>query len=107
MQQPLPERPWLIEVCPASSLARKHGSPPYKGGKAGRGERSRLLASLQGKYPLSIPRSETKSAILDQGGGDAIDALVAVVAVVHNLQNRFRPSPGVDPPPKVLGYVYT
>ena len=107
MQQPMAGRPWLIEVCPASTLARKPGSPPYKCGKAGRGERSRLLASLQAKYPLSIPRTETKSAILDQGGGDAVDAVVAVVAVFRNLPLGFRPASGSESYTKIEGYVYT
>ncbi|MEX2200640.1 MAG: hypothetical protein WD711_04525 [Dongiaceae bacterium] len=98
--------PLIVETCPASSLKklglyRKHSS--YKGRKdACRVARSALLdALLQRK--LVTAGSTLRTQIVDDSGGDALDAVIAALGAAASLpqtENRV----GYDHP--IEGWVY-
>ncbi len=76
MMDPVPERPWLIETCPASFLKREGLNAPYKG----RGDdhvrsRHRVLACLA-RHGVRMPRTVASDAREDPSG-DALDAILA------------------------------
>jgi hypothetical protein len=84
--QPLPSapKPILIEACPASSLKWIGFYPAYKGrGGAHRLERKAVLARLIATGLLERPPRRICDIILDNAGGDALDAVVAAVATAH------------------------
>jgi hypothetical protein len=84
--QPLPieAHPIVIEACPASSLKSLGFYPAYKGRSgAHRLERKAVLRRLIDTGLLVPPRIETQRILLDNIGGDALDAVIAAVATAH------------------------
>lgn len=84
--QPLPAKPHpiVIEACPACLLKRIHFYPSYKGrtGKH-RLERKAILQKLVGLGLLTAPLPPVERALLDNTGGDALDAVIAAIATAH------------------------
>ena len=86
MQEPLPHKPWLLEICPASTLKREKLYRPYKGRDEGRrAARRHILETLEGKGTLLIPDQVTRSVLLENQGGDALDSVVAALATFRAL----------------------
>jgi len=82
-QPPLPGRPRLAEICPASTLKHLGLYRPYKGRAAGlAASRGAILAAIERATPLSLPRSLARRA-LDDPGGDALDAVIALAAAAR------------------------
>lgn len=82
------ERPWLIEVCPASTLKRLGLYRPYKGkGAAQEASRVAILAALP---DVQLPDALRAQVIAD-AGGDALDSVLCaytayrVAAIPRNL----------------------
>jgi hypothetical protein len=106
MQPTAPGKPWLIEICPASTLKAERLYWPYKGKseKYQRG-RTRILEELAARAPLSIS-TRLRLIILDEPGGDALDSLVAAFAAYRVLRNPDSPwIPSTDAY-ALEGYVY-
>jgi hypothetical protein len=107
MQPARPGRSWVLEICPASTLKREGLYRPYKGRTdAHRASREVILDQLQAVAPLAIPRQTVRSAILEERDGDALDSVVAALAVLRALRD---PSPRIVEDPvahTVEGYVY-
>jgi hypothetical protein len=103
--QPLrPNAPWLLEVCPASTLKRAGLSRPYKGRTtAHRAARAAILAALAAGMDLEVPAGIRRRAIADPGG-DALDALIAALATARAV--RAPDFPGADPRYALEGRVY-
>jgi hypothetical protein len=84
--QPLPTKPHpiVIEACPACLLKRIRFYPSYKGrtGKH-RQERKAILGKLVGLGLLAAPLPPTERVLLDNAGGDALDAVIAAIATAH------------------------
>jgi len=77
MQSPHDDQPWLIEICPASTLKRLDLYLPYKGkSDQQRASRTTILAAL----PIRLSHA-VRSAVLDDPEGDALDSLLAALAV--------------------------
>ncbi|MCZ6557292.1 MAG: hypothetical protein O7A69_05885, partial [SAR324 cluster bacterium] len=70
--------PWLLEICPASTLKRMGRYRPYKGKSSShRAMRGEILAHLEHSgLVLSSPSLGRK--IAEDKGGDALDAVNAV-----------------------------
>lgn len=68
VQEPLPGRPWILEVCPASTLKLRHQEirKPYKGNQGSSTAREHILQAVQDAGSVFIPKS-LKPAILDDG----------------------------------------
>lgn len=106
MQQPLPGRAWLMEICPASTLKQEGLNGSYKGNRQEHyAARARILEALKRRTPLSIPAS-LNSTILDDGEGDALDSVVATVAVWRNQRSELL-TVGDNAAYTLEGYVYT
>jgi hypothetical protein len=88
MQPARPGRSWVLEICPASTLKREGLYKPYKGKTdAHRASREVILDQLQAVAPLAIPRQAVRAAILEDRGGDALDSVVAALAVLRALRD--------------------
>jgi hypothetical protein len=88
MQTPQPEKPWLLEVCPASTLKREWLYYSYKGREEQKREaRERILEVLEEKGMLVIPDQEIRGKILENQGGDALDSVIAALATVRALRS--------------------
>jgi len=107
MQKPLPDRPWVLEVCPASVLKRAGLYVPYKGGgEARRAARTRILRRLEETTPLSIPSSALRLEVANDSGGDALDSIVAAGATARALSNPASLTAQQDSIYALEGYVY-
>jgi hypothetical protein len=78
---PAAAKPILIEVCPASCLQHLRFRPAYKGGApAHRLARRNILDCLIGHKLLEPPAADLTELLLDNSGGDALDAVIAAIA---------------------------
>jgi hypothetical protein len=90
MQKPLPDRAWILEICPASTLKRENLRTSYKK----RGERYRnakkgILKGIEKAGVQIIKESGLRSIILNNQGGDALDSIIAAFATFRALQKGF------------------
>jgi len=77
-------KPVLIEICPASSLQYLRCRPAYKGRAASHREaRQMILATLVDRGFLAAPKPALRELLLDNSGGDALDAVIATVAAAQ------------------------
>lgn len=75
-------KPTLLEVCAACSLIRLDHYPSYKGRTpAHRKARAGILDLLIAREWLAPPKRRLRSLLLDNSGGDALDAVIGAVAV--------------------------
>jgi len=90
MQKPLPDRPWVLEVCPASTLRRQHLSLPYKGrGEIRKTARVKILEGIEKTGVMKITEPSLPSKIFENKGGDALDSVIAAFAAFRALRNGF------------------
>ncbi len=82
------ELPWVIEICPASTLKAEGLYVPYKGRQPERrGNRLDILRELTSRY-LSRPLpAAAAQAVEENFGGDALDSVIAAVAAHRALIN--------------------
>lgn len=106
MQPPRPGLPWLLEVCPASTLKRAGLYRSYKG-RSGehRAARERILAGIESPGTVAIP-APLRQVMLDDTGGDALDSLIAAVATARAVRDPHFPGPR-DSRYTLEGRVYT
>ncbi|RMG62367.1 MAG: DUF429 domain-containing protein [Calditrichaeota bacterium] len=84
---PDPNKPWLLEVCPASYLKQKGLYQPYKGRRSALADRrAQLLHQLFRQEGLLLPAPDLAEKIARQPGGDALDAVLAALCVYRALQ---------------------
>lgn len=84
--QPIPAvpHPIVIEACPASSLKWIGFYPAYKGRSgAHRLERKAVLRRLIGAGYVEPTSPHIRRILLDNSGGDALDAVIAAIAAAH------------------------
>lgn len=96
MQAPAGDKPWLFEICPASTLKAANLYPPYKGrGRAFRAARSDILHELVARGALMPPAPTLEERILENCGGDALDSVISAVAAwqaVRQPASEHRPT---------------
>lgn len=84
MQKPLKGRPLLAEICPASTLKAEGLYVPYKGrGDGLRAARADILRSVTRRGLLAPVRGTLRETILDNTGGDALDAVLSAIAAAR------------------------
>jgi hypothetical protein len=106
MQPTLPDRPWVMEICPASTLKQENLSRSYKGkGQRRYVTRAYILAEIESRASLSISE-QLRSAILEDPEGDALDSVVAASAVFRALRDPGRLALGGNDVYALEGYVY-
>ena len=77
-------KPVLIEVCAACTLKSIELYPPYKGRRPEhRRARARILGHFVDRGALAAPTRRLRRLILDNEGGDALDAVIGAVATAH------------------------
>jgi hypothetical protein len=105
MQEAEEDKPWLLEICPASTLKRGGLYAPYKGGRdEHRSARLRILRELEARA-IAI-RPGLRSTIVDDVGGDALDSVVAALATFTALRNSLVVDAKDRAVYAIEGYVY-
>ena len=92
--------PWVIEICPSSTL-RRLGLPRegYKGnGEDEKRVREEIVEGLDGG--LEMPES-VREAVVRQEGGDALDSVLAALATAEAVRGGLEKKEGVE------GKIYT
>jgi ribosomal protein S12 methylthiotransferase accessory factor YcaO len=107
MQEPQPDSPWLLEICPASTLKKRDlYQSSYKGkGQQKREARVRILEALERREGLVVPQ-ETRAQLIEDDGGDALDSVVAALAVSEALRHPDFPTVEHHSAYAVEGYIY-
>jgi hypothetical protein len=84
MQKPRQNCAWIIETCPASTLAHLKCRVPYKGAKQ-RGQRRWIVQQLVELGWLRPLPAAIEKTVLDNRGGDALDSIIAALATASAL----------------------
>jgi len=88
MQEPVPDIPWIVEVCPASTLKQWDMKGSYKRRTADHCRmRLRILDKIKSTGLLSIPSADLQSRITDNWQGDALDSVIAAFATFRALRD--------------------
>ena len=84
MERPRPDRPWVIETCPASTLKHADLYPSYKGrSEAARSARRQIVNGLIRRGLLAPLSRSLRRLAIDNRGGDALDSMVAAAATAR------------------------
>lgn len=84
MQRPRKDAPLVAEICPASTLKAEGLYVPYKGrGEDLRVAREGILRSITRRGLLSPLRGKLRTAVLENTGGDALDAVLSAIAAAR------------------------
>jgi hypothetical protein len=107
MQRAQKGRAWLLEICPASTLKKSNRYAPYKGRTADRrATRERMLAWMHATCSVSVHDSTLRSTISDDSDGDALDSVIAALAVFRALRDPARLAADGNEAYRIEGYVY-
>jgi hypothetical protein len=80
-QKPQSVRPWIIEICPASTLKEEGLSFPYKGrGMNRRAARETILTGMEKAGVVKVEKTSVHNRIIENSGGDALDSVIAAYA---------------------------
>lgn len=81
MQPPAAGRAWILETCPASVLKKLGLYRPYKGRTTALAQsRGAILDRLIEHGALAKPAPKLRARLVEDRGGDALDALIACLA---------------------------
>lgn len=84
-------KPWILEVCPASTLKdiMKNKVPPYKGSEGEKEENRREILDIVMKAGVAIGSDAAlNDKIIANKGGDALDSVIAALAVFNTMQTQ-------------------
>lgn len=89
MQNISPNKPWIFEICPASTVKKQLGIKSfYKGGTEEKYfVRKSILHRMEETSVLLIPDFSLRSRILNDRHGDALDSVIAAFATFRALGN--------------------
>jgi hypothetical protein len=93
------DRPGIAEICPASILKREGLYLSYKGrGAAPREARGSIVDQLIERRLLRPPATPIRSRLLDDPGGDALDAVIAAIGAARVIADpqSMRPRDDLD-----------
>jgi hypothetical protein len=105
--EPVDGKPWVLEICPASTLNKLDlNGMPYKGRTERHKEnRIQILREISKAVSLII-NHETAIKIIADKGGDALDSVIATLATYNTISNQNAIFPDDDSHWKIEGYVY-
>ncbi len=107
MQCPVAGIPWLLETCPASTLKDLDLYRRYKGKNLNqRAARAEIFRALEVLGLLRSRDGRLTGIVTENAGGDALDAVVAAVAVARSLTRRDFPSLEARPEYRTEAVVY-
>lgn len=105
MQDAVPGRPWLFEVCPAVTLKQLALSRPYKGrARDHHVARCAILEALGG-HGLVVA-ADLRPVIVSDPEGDALDAVVAALAAWRAVQPPGDTAAMDSAAARLEGYIY-
>ncbi len=99
IQTPSAGRPGIAEICPASILKREGLYGSYKGrGAAPREARESIVEQLIERRLLRRPGPPIHALLLDDPGGDALDAVIAAIGAARVIADpqAMRPRDDLD-----------
>lgn len=79
MQEPVEGKPWLMEICPASTLKSAGLYTPYKGKSAREKEAREYILKEMEEKGITVT-SDIKDLIIGNADGDALDSMLAAFA---------------------------
>jgi hypothetical protein len=87
MQPGPPGRPWVLEICPASTLKDLGlpGSGYKRSGPAGAEVRAAILQGIEQTGLIEFVSAGVRARSLEDPGGDALDSVIAAMATVRAL----------------------
>jgi Protein of unknown function (DUF429) len=111
MQEPIAGRAWILETCPASVLKKlglyeEHKSYKVRsrvGREVARARRQIILDFLVSAGRLREPSTDLRTTLLDDRGGDALDAVIAALAAAAALRRKHQPANKAE---RIEGRVY-
>jgi hypothetical protein len=109
MQKPAPGKPWILEICPASTLKRLGLYTKYRyKGKTEEHDRARkaLLAEIKELGPVRFRNVTCEERIVEDRAGDALDSVIAALAVLRALDKPGRFSLSEWNDYSIEGYVF-
>lgn len=107
MMDPEPDKPWLMEVCPESTMRAQGQRVNYKGTtQEHRAARTRILKTLQSSGTLTIRAQGVLSNVLRDSGGDALDAVISAYGVTGTVLDPEKLVPQEADGPEVEGHVF-
>lgn len=108
MEPPRPDRAWVLEVCPASTLkAFGETNVGYKGRDGTcRTRREAILGGLERAGRIVISDPSIRDAVADDVGGDALDAVIAAEATGRVARGTYTPRAGDPVHAATEGWVY-
>jgi hypothetical protein len=112
MQAPVPGRPRVVEICPASTLKREGlCRVRYKGAsardrEAARG-RQRVLGGIERAFAVSFRSPALRRSLLGDHRGDALDSVIAACAVRRALGDGALDQAPPGDPFRLEGRVWT
>ena len=111
MQRAVPDKPWILEICPASTLKDKEINLYLPGYKQGTVEshrtRAQILNGIEDTGLIRIPSEEIRAKILNNRGGDALDSVIAALAVFRALSKLSALDIESDTAYALEGYIFT
>lgn len=109
MQRMSPSQPWLLEICPASTLKEMGLYQPYKWYRQDKDKkigRKRILEGIEKTGGIIIKSSALRAVILDNPGGDALDSVIAAFATFRAIGSSADSSVPLTSNSLLEGYVY-
>lgn len=108
MQPPEGDLPWLLEICPASTLKwRQLYQASYKGrNDAQRLARVRILQELYRHEGLILADPAIAERAIANPGGDALDAVIAACTTARAVRDPFRLDDRCQALHPSEGYIY-
>jgi len=101
------EKPWVVEICPGSTLKAMNLYISYKGKTEDhKANRDRILTSLQEGGSIALENERIRTTALNDKGGDALDSIIAAYAVYRNYLQSNVLEVNSNPSAKLEGYVY-
>lgn len=104
IQSPGADVPWLMEICPASTLKKEGLYSPYKGkGAKEKATREHILDNLT-KKALDLPK-EIWDKALQNADGDALDSIMAAYSV-FSVRHMLAPAAAIAEPYLTEGFTF-
>jgi hypothetical protein len=106
--KPVAGKPWVLEVCPASTLKRllKDAVPPYKGPEEEkRKNRRQILRVVKDEGVVFEKAAALEENIIANKGGDALDSVIAALATFKSWSGKLLTRVGDKRVYEIEGYV--
>ncbi|MFQ3565946.1 MAG: hypothetical protein SNJ59_03000 [Aggregatilineales bacterium] len=88
MQAPAVGRPWLLEMCPATTLKSLNFYAPYKGRTPAHRQQRQNILNVLVERGLRLP-AVLQPVLLDDAKGDALDSVIAGFAAAIVYERGF------------------